>query len=492
MNVLRLNIISNVAGKLWNILIGLAFIAIYLRLLGAEAYGLVAFFTMLLSTLQILEFGLGTTINRELARYSISSKNARDARDLSRTMEEIYFLVAICIGGALVLAAPALATGWLRVQTLPLSTVTTAVAEMGIAIALLWPCSLYNNGLIGLERQALQNIIGTVLYTLRTVGAVGALIFFGRSIEIYFLWQIIFGFVQLAVLAFFFWRFMPHSPERPRFQFAQLRRIWRFTLGLGATGLVSFVLSQMDKVLLSRMLPLVLFGYYGVANQFNIASRMLPNALFTAFFPRFSALIAQGNETEVRRLYHRGCQFVSLVVFPAAMTGVFFASQVIRIWTGSPQIAQAAGPIASVLLLGSAFNSVMGTPYNVTVARGWTSFGFYNGLVSAIFFGPVIVVLVTAYGGLGAAIAWALLNCGYLAISAPIIHARVLRGELKTWYLTDVGSGFLASTAVPCIVKLALPADISPWLTIVCVGSTWAASTICCALALPETRQFTV
>ncbi len=489
MNVLKQNVIFNIAGKFWSMLIGLAFVPFYLRLLGPEAFGLVAFFTTLMSTLQILEFGLGTTINRELARYSVSSESARDARNLGRTLEAIYFLVAACIGIAVIFAAPVLATSWLRIQSLPLATVRAAITEMGIAIALLWPCSLYNNGLVGLERQALQNVVTAVLNTVRAVGAIGSLMFLGRSIEIFFIWQIVFGVIQLAALAYSFWHYMPRCAERPRFEGAQLKRIWRFTLGIGLTGLVTFVLSQMDKVLLSRMIPLVLFGYYGIANQLNMASRMLPNALYTALFPRFSALIVQGDEKEIRRLYHRSCQFMSLVVFPASMTGFFFAWQIIRIWTGSPQVADEAGPIASVLLLGSAFNSALGTPYDITVARGWTSFGFYANLISAIFFGPVIVLLVTAYGGLGAAIAWAVLNLAYMVISAPIMHARVMPGELKKWYLTDVGSGFLAATLVPLASRFALPYGMPKWLTIIYVGLTWLGSAACCAVVLPEMRQ---
>ena len=252
---------------------------------------------------------------------------------------------------------------------------------------------------------------------------------------------------------------------------------------------ITFFFSQMDKILLSKMLPLELFGDYSVANRINIASRTIPSALFTAFFPRFSALIAQGDETEVRRLYHRSCQFVSLVVFPVSMTGMFFATQIIRIWTGSPQIAQVAGPIASVLLLGSALNSAMGMPYDITVARGWTSFGFYQNLISAMVFGPMIVILVKTYGGLGAATAWVLLNSAYLIISAPIMHARVLSGELKAWYLTDVGSGLLASTTVSWAANLAQPVDTTTALTIIYVGATWFASAVCCALVLPEIRK---
>jgi O-antigen/teichoic acid export membrane protein len=490
MSILKQNIYFNVAGKSWSTIVGLVFIPVYLRLLGAEAFGLIAFFTTMLAAFQILEFGLGTTINRELARFSAGSISARDARDLVRTFEAIYFLVALCIGAAVVLAAPFLSAKWLRIQSMPLSEATTAVTQMGVAIALLWPCNFYNNGLIGLERQGVQNTVSAALSTVRAIGAVCALLFLGRNIHVFFLWQIVFGTIQLGVLAFCLWHFMPRHAERPRFRTAQLIRVWRFTVGLGATGVVSFILSQLDKLLLSTMLPLVLFAYYSLANQVSMASRMLPAALYSAFFPRFSALVAHGDERQLRRLYHQASQLVALIAFPGAMVGAFFAPQILRVWSGSPEIALHAGPIASVLLVGSAINSMMGILYDITIARGLPSLGFYQNLISVIILGPAMVYMAGTYGGMGAAIVWLILNLGYLTISAPIVHARVLPGELMKWYLVDICGALLPSAGIALVAKLLIPTDASKWLMVVSIISTWGAATILCAVVLPEMRRY--
>jgi O-antigen/teichoic acid export membrane protein len=446
---------------------------------------------VLLSTLQLLEFGLGTTISRELARFSTGHEAAR-ARDMCRTFEVIYFLVAICIGILIVMLAPLLAAGWLRVQMLPLDSVIAAVAQMGIAIALIWPCSLYSSGLVGLECQALQSVLNSALSTFRAMGTVAALLYWPPSIETFFLSQIVFGFVQLTVFAFYFWQVMPRADRIPRFRFDEIRRVSRFTIGIGATGIVTFVLSQMDRVILSSILSLVQFSYYSLASQINVASRTLPGAIFTAFFPRFSALVTEGDAEKLRRVYHQSCQLVSLVVFPAAMTGIFFAPQILRIWTGSPQIAIEAGATVSVLLAGSAINSVLGTPYNMTVAYGWVSFGFYQNLISAILLGPAIVVMAFKFGGLGAAIVWLILNLGYLVISAPIILSRLIPGALKSWFLIDVGRAVFVAGTVAMVFKLVTPEDLSTLLIIVFIGMSYVVATICCALVLPAVRSYLI
>jgi len=73
-------------------------IPIYIRFLGIEAFGLIGFYLVLQSLLQILDFGLSPTINRETARYSVQPDKAAEARDLVRTLEVVYWMVGIGIG----------------------------------------------------------------------------------------------------------------------------------------------------------------------------------------------------------------------------------------------------------------------------------------------------------------------------------------------------------------------------------------------------------
>ncbi len=70
MTVVKRNIIANFAGQGWAALMALAFVPLYIKFLGIEAYGLIGFFAMLQGAFQILDFGLSQTMNREMARYS--------------------------------------------------------------------------------------------------------------------------------------------------------------------------------------------------------------------------------------------------------------------------------------------------------------------------------------------------------------------------------------------------------------------------------------
>ena len=101
MSVIRRNVIANFAGKAWAVLMSLAFVPVYIKLLGIEAYGLIGFFLTLVAILSLLDLGLGTTLNRRLAQLSIEKNTAQEMCDLLRTLELIYLIIGIVIGATI-------------------------------------------------------------------------------------------------------------------------------------------------------------------------------------------------------------------------------------------------------------------------------------------------------------------------------------------------------------------------------------------------------
>ena len=95
MTRLRKNLIANFAGQGAATLIQLAITPVYIRWLGVEAYGLIGFQVTLQALMQVLDFGLSPTINRELARYSALPDKAQESRDFVRTLEVGYWLIGV-------------------------------------------------------------------------------------------------------------------------------------------------------------------------------------------------------------------------------------------------------------------------------------------------------------------------------------------------------------------------------------------------------------
>ena len=196
-----MDLLANISGVGWSVLAQIVCIPFYIRFLGIDGFGLIGFYFVLQSLLQVLDLGLSPTINREMARYSVQPKKAAEARDLVRTLEAGYWMVGIAIGAAILVAAPSIATHWIKAGNFPIQTVRQAIMIMGILAFFQWPLSFYQGGLMGLGRQVLFNVLRISQSTLANGGAVLILWRISPTIQAFFLWQAAVSAAQVLLLA---------------------------------------------------------------------------------------------------------------------------------------------------------------------------------------------------------------------------------------------------------------------------------------------------
>ena len=334
MNLLKKNAAVNFVGKVWSSLIAILFVPIYIDFIGIEAYGLVGIFLSLLAFASILDLGLSISLNKELARMSIQlEKNAQEMKNLVRTLEIVFWILAILIAGIIALAAPLLTKYWLSPKILSEEQVFQAIVIMGIAIACQWPFTLYSGGLMGLQQQVKQNIILFIFSTLRAVGAILVLWLVSPTIQAFFIWQTLVSIIQTVTAGMVLKKCLPISKATSRFTFTLLRKIWRFAAGVTLITIMAILLTQMDKIILSKMLSLETFGYYTLATLVASSVALLASPIQVAVFPRFSQLVSKGDEKELARLYHVSCQWVSLAVIPVAALIALFSEDILLLWT---------------------------------------------------------------------------------------------------------------------------------------------------------------
>jgi O-antigen/teichoic acid export membrane protein len=488
MTQLKWNVLANFAGRGWIALMSIAFIPLYIKFMGIEAYGLVGFFTSLLALLSLLDLGLSTTINREMARYSVEPNQAKTERDLLRTLEVVYWAVGIIIGAAILFLSPLIAHYWIKADKLAPATVQQAVTLMGLVIAFQWPSSLYEGGLMGLQQQVLWNSIGASMATLRGVGIILILRFVSPTIQAFFGWQMVISALQTTVTAFCLWHSLPGKGQKPRFSKDLLLTIWHFAAGMSAVSLVSLILTQMDKIILSKLLTLEMFGYYSFATAVASGLYRLTGPVFAALFPNFSKLAAPDNQEKLRQLYHRGCQLMSVVILPAAIVLTLFSPKILLAWTRNPVTVENTYRLVSVLIIGTMLNSLMYLPFALQLAHGWTALAFYKNVIAIIVFVPLAVFLAFRYGGIGAALVWMILNSSYVLIELPIMHHRLLRGEMWRWYLEDVGLPLLATLTIVGLGRWLIPASLPLLGMLMAIVAVFVVALFAATLAAPQMR----
>jgi O-antigen/teichoic acid export membrane protein len=470
MSLLKRNILANFIGNAWTGLMSLVFVPLYIHFIGIEAYGLMGIYTALLGLFALFDMGLSSTLNREIARLAVQEDKAQDMRDLVRTLEIPYWLAGLVIAAIVFVSSPLIAYHWVKVKTLSPDSVRTAIMLMGLCVAFQWPISFYSGGLMGLQRQVLLNGINVVVAAFRGLGAVLILWLVSPTVEAFFLWQIAVSALNIGLILFFLWRSLPHAAEAPRVRPELLLGIWRFAAGMTAISIVVTLVTQLDKIILSRILSLEMFGYYSLANVIAMTLYRFINPVYSATYPQLTRLVQLEAREEITKLYHKSAQLVSVLVLPVALVVALFSKEILLLWTRDPVTAANTHLIASILIIGTAMHCLMHIPYALQLAHGWTRLAFLLNAVSVVLLVPLMILLARWYGSVGAACVWLILNMGYTFIGLPIMHRRLLPAEKWRWYLQDVGRPLLGAAVVCTIGRCIVRSDWPPLTLLVSVG----------------------
>jgi O-antigen/teichoic acid export membrane protein len=468
--------------------VSLAVVPVYLHVLGVEAYGLLGFFLSLTAIFAVLDLGLGNSLNRQLAQYSVQSGAEQKTRDLVRTLESIYWLVGIVAGIGTALAAPLLATHWINAARFTTAELTQAIVLMGLALAVQWPRALYIGGLMGLQRQVAQNAVSSGAATALGAGGVLLVSTVAPSVHALLGWMIVVGLAETLLLRAVLLRSLPAAAAPARFSRDELAAVWRFAAGITGISLLAMVLGQLDKVILSKLLTLEAFGYYALAWRVAGAFYLLISPVQSAYFPRFTQLATLGDERALAQAYHRGSQAMSVILLPAAALVTAFAGALLGLWTLDARVAANTGPILAVLAAGTAANGLMGLPTTAQLAFGRTRLVFVSNVVAVALLAPAIWFVAVHYGGIGAAWIWLVLNFGYLVFMLPLMHRHVLPRDLGRWLLADVGAPLLAVVAVVAASRLLFDLPASYAGMAASIAAVFVVAQLAAIAAAPEVR----
>jgi O-antigen/teichoic acid export membrane protein len=462
------NIAAGFANSAWTAVVALAVVPFSLHYLGIDAFGLIGFYTALQALFGLLDMGLAATINREVARSKDDPERA-DARNLLHTLAVVYWSIAALIAAVAMGAAPLIGDHWLKSAALPHQAVTQTVMLMGLVIALRFPLGLYLGALMGAQRMVTVSGIEISMVTIANIGAVIVLALISPTIQAYFIWQALIGALNVVVTRTIVWRALrdPSTHARPRFDGAGLRRIWRFSAGMGITAVIGVIFMQSDKVILSKVVSLATLGRYTLAGLAGRSLYVFLTPVFGAAYPRLTTLYAEGAEARIEAFYRTGTRLLLAILFPVAFFVSTFSNIIFTAWTGNSTLAESIGPTVSLILLGSALNGAMHFPYALQLACGRSDLSVLINLILLLVYAPLVWFFAHAYGIVGCAAAWAILNALYLLLGAWVTHRTLLRGVGLKWLVSDVGIPFVASlivTGAGCYAVRGL--DLNPYITL--------------------------
>jgi len=357
------NIVTNYLAVAWLGGLSLLLIPVYLRLLGPQQWGLVAVCMTVQAVWGLLDAGLGQIMPRDVAR----------AQGDRAALARIYRLYASAYGvlGLAGFILGQLAVDWLAGTWLQADGLARGQIEWALRLVLLQFLFQFANQAAtgywsGSEQQALLNVRQCVFTTLKHATALTGVAFWRTDALGYLAGFVLWSMVEWAWNRRAVWRQLG-CPGAGGVRGAELLLLARQAGALAVGVLIGILLSQMDRLVLSRIVDVTAFGRYVIVTQLGFALLQLQYPLMRAYFPRVVRDDEQG--APARSLRQLGLALLVLCALPCAGLALF-APWLLQLWLGDPQVVLDVVAPLRLMLLAVVLNAAYHVIYQRMLARG--------------------------------------------------------------------------------------------------------------------------
>lgn len=358
------NALSSFISMVWLNVLSVLSIPIYVKLLGVDSWGIVAACSSLQLLFTLIDLGFGQIVPRWIAREA----NDPDLlRKYIAVFHKIYAGLALSAFFAVQAGAFALAHAWFNVPSEQSAQLELCIRLIAFQLLFQFANSLYVGIWQGLQLQVQANVRTGLFGTMKHAVAMAVLLWLSPSPVNY---AAAFGIVAVtelvtSVVATQRKGLMTRSSGPAIAVGPFIREAAVLSMGI----LLGLAVSQMDRIVLSRSVPVDNFGVYVVVANLALAFLSLQAPLTRAFFPILVQDIKQSghaNPATLRRLLLGN----TVVCILPALAMCIGADWVLRVWVHNEHFVQLGTTPLRLLLIAMCLNAIYSCFYQVIVAQG--------------------------------------------------------------------------------------------------------------------------
>jgi len=440
---LATNTFFNFVSRCWNFTVTFLLTPYILWRLGAGEFGVWVLLSILTSSFNLLDLGIGSAFVKHISEYY----TRRDYDRINKALSS-GFIFYIAFGAALVVLGLALEGPLFRLVRIP-DGYSAVFLLVLIAFACLNISNLFLSALRGIQRMdksssveikmTLPSVLGTVIFLESGFGILGLAL---NAVAISTLTALLGCWTLKSVL--------PELALRLRFDGGLLREMFGYGAKLQVSRLGDLVGFHIDKVIISRFFGPATVAFYEVGARLAAATRAIPLVMISGLIPATSELDARNDREKILRAYLLASKYVSILTVALVAIVALEAGALLHLWLGHGFEQSTA--FIQLLVIGYGAN-IMGGPASQTAAGiGRPEFDMKStGL--RIVLSPVLgVLLVTRLGPAGAAAGGAIAMVAAAAYLIWIFHRDYLTNSawtvIRDAHLRPILSGVLACLAV--------------------------------------------
>lgn len=399
-----LNALGNYISAIWLACLALALIPVYFEKLGSAQWGLVAICMTAQGVMTLLDLGLSQVMPRDIAR------TAGD-RTAETHVFRVYAFAYLGIGavGCVLgqLLAPIILSDWVNQGD-------GAGDGARAALSLVFVQFLFqfaNNASLGywngLQRQYEANIRQCTFATLKHAAAL-TVIFNWHPTAIGYL-------APFATVSAIEWLINRRAVTcGPGYQpqgsvvFRDLSLLVKSAGVVAVSVFIGMMVSQADRVILSRQLDLALFGQYVIITSLGLGFLQLQYPLMRALFPFIV------REQRPSGLLKQVLTVSALCIVPCLLAA-FYASAILNAWLGEGKVPDHGATLLQLILLAVCVNALYHLIYQYIVKDGAAGILIGINLAGLVSVTLVLLLATSSIGIRAGGLAWltnALLQLG--------------------------------------------------------------------------------
>ena len=432
MSRLTKNIIYNLFGQGLVLIISFVAVKYIFSRLGAEALGII-YFTAAVNTVlsAVLEMGVSSTTVREISAHFGSDNNY--VKNVVRTFSSFYWSIYLLAGLIIFFMAPFFVDKWIHLNIMSPAVAINIVRVLGIASITVLPRSFYASLIRGLQRMEFNNLIDVITTGLQQFGAILILIL-GGGLFLVIYWFAVSYILRVVIYFFVSARFFSFPALIPGFSLDVIKKNLNFTLKTTLISIFSTIHTQIDKIIISKLLPIATLGYYTFAYSGVAQGAILTGAVSQAAYPSFSAFWKAGDRNGLMSQYYKLQDLVCFGILPI-FAAVPFVIIPLFSYIFNAGIAHLLLLPTTFLCLGFYMNGTLTIPHIFNLAVGKPGIAAKSNFYSLFITLPVTVILIYYLGLIGAGLSWIFYHIFGYFYGVPRTCRECLGIRIRDWYL---------------------------------------------------------
>ena len=397
---LKTNFAINVIGAIVPLAVALVTVPIYVRHIGDARYGVLSIVWVLLGYFGFLDLGLSRAAVNALARLRDAPQAAR-ARVLVTTLAlnlglGLFGSLCLAIFGSYLLQ---------HVLGVP-EALKPEIARAFPWIVGLFPLALVSGVGIGAlesrERFLLANVLQVCGTSFGQIVPVILAVMVSPSLAVVIPAAVVARALTVAAILFAVYR--DEGPlSLAAFDRHQAKSLLSYGGWISVSGIISPILSSLDQFVIGSVLNVAAVAHYAVPMNLVTRSQVFAGALTRTLFPRMSSVDPEEAHSLASRALLSLAYIYGAICAPAiVVTPIFF-----RYWIGA-DFAAVAAPVAQILFFGAWLNGLAFVPFGLLQSQGRPDITGKFHLAEVLPFIGILWGLTSAYGIIGAALAWSL------------------------------------------------------------------------------------